>query len=208
MIRFALACFMLSGASSVFATANADSTIVKKKKVNYYVQLTSGTLTGCTSCDHNEFSLSMSLIQGVRIANEWRVGAGVGLDSYRNWKTIAAIMSAGWDIIPNKSTPFVQFNYGMGLKAWRQFFLEDWSNDAWTDTKAGYSFHPKIGYRFYSGDLNVAFELGWKRQIISDYYEYSNGHWNGTQFLSGEPNSVTIKNKLNRMTLGITVGWR
>ncbi|MEP2669549.1 MAG: hypothetical protein ABJH04_11165 [Cyclobacteriaceae bacterium] len=206
MLRFLLIGVMLSWAHSVMAIT--DSTRVKKEKVGYYMQLTSGTLIGCSSCDKTEFSLSMSLLQGVRIANEWRIGAGFGLDSYRDWKTTSAILSADWDIIPNKSTPFVQCNYGIGLKAWRHLPLEPWSTEGLVDTKVGHSFHPKVGYRFYSGDLNVAFALGWQRQIISDYYEYPNNHWNGTQFLSGEPNRVTIKNKLNRMTFGITVGWR
>ncbi|MEQ9413320.1 MAG: hypothetical protein RIF39_05790 [Cyclobacteriaceae bacterium] len=208
MIRFVLVGVMISCASSVFAIANADSTVVKKKKVYYYAQLTSGTLIGCSSCDKTEFSLTMSLLQGVRIANALRIGAGFGLDSYRDWKMTTAIVSADWDIVPNKSTPFVQVNYGIGLKAWRHFPVEYWNNDALVDTKAGYSFHPKIGYRFYSGDWSVAFALGWQRQIISDYYEYPNGYWNGSQYISSEVSRVTTRNQLNRMTFGITVGWR
>ncbi|MCW5911179.1 MAG: hypothetical protein KIT62_08905 [Cyclobacteriaceae bacterium] len=206
MMRYWVIVLLLSHTSPGLAQPGPDSLSDKAGKIRYYFALQTASLIGCNDCGKGkEITFSGAIIQGVRYKS-FRLGVGLGHDSYRNWNTAPVFLSAGWDIIRQKNALVMQVNYGTSLKTWR-YYPYDFQEYGYKETSGGQTFNPALGYRVQSGKMNVTFGIGYKVQIISDRYEFPSWYWTGTQYVEGAPNRKTVKHELNRLVLSLAVGW-
>lgn len=199
---------MVGSICQVCAQSEMDSTeLAAQKEFSYYFTIRSGAATGCKVCAAgNHLALSVSTIHGFTIGDRWRLGAGIGLDSYEDWQTIPVFGSLSFDLFKlNDSRFYTQMVYGYS-KALRNY---EYSTENFKDGKWGLMVNPEMGYRVKRDNMSVSFFMGYKFQKISASYMYPYYHYNidGTFFPDGG-STTRISMELNRLTLGIGVGWK
>ena len=85
-------------------TDYTDSTTLKKK-VSYFFTFGMGAMIGCNACQStgNVANFTTSSVHGIQIGKRLSLGAGVGFDSYENWKTMPIFGSASFDLFGRKN---------------------------------------------------------------------------------------------------------
>jgi hypothetical protein len=123
----------------ISAHAQVDG-VPLKRKVIYYNNFLAGGLLGESG---KGSGLTISMTHGIRI-NWLTLGAGVGYDSYFDWKTVPVYGTIEADFAKIKRNAFfLQFNAGYADA--RRINREEWVTD----------------YREYGGEM-VSFMLGYK----------------------------------------------
>lgn len=181
------------------------------KLIEYFFNIQSGTLVGCNDCNKGkEFTFSAATVQGLTISNKFRVGIGVGFDSYQNWQTLPLYGMASWDLIgkKTKNALFVQMNYGWA-HSWfvRNGSYSNYSYDPFSAVNGGRMVNPQIGYRISYYNLRLSLIAGYKFQRISykkPGYYYSNCPT--CDFPQQSFDEVT--QDMNRVQLMMSVGWK
>ncbi len=202
-IAWLLGCAFI-GLSAHAQQINQDS--IRKKRVEYYFQIQSGALIGCSSCSKGkEITFSGSTTHGIKIGRKLRVGAGIGLDSYFAWNTIPVFGSVSWDLLGKKNALFVEMNYGEALAAWRQVNYEEYG---YQSSDGGKVYGYGLGYRVKYEKIRMSFGIGHRTQMLTSYYEYPTNYWDNNQYVLGEPSRKTVKNEMNRLMFWIAVGWK
>lgn len=197
---------LLISVSGLAQTIQPDSVQIKTKKLKYFFSLQTASLMGCDDCGKGkEITFSGAIIQGVRIKN-FGFGVGLGHDSYRDWNTAPVFLSVSWDMIKQKNALVLKVDYGTSLKTWR-YYPYDYAEYGYKETKGGSTFNPSLGYQVNSGKMHVTFGVGFKTQIIRDFYEFPSWRWTGTQYVEGDPSRRTVKHDLSRLMLSLAVGW-
>jgi hypothetical protein len=129
-------------------------------------------------------SFTFSTIHGVQI-NHFRLGAGLGYDSYQRWRTLPVFGALSFDIARLKENNlFVMVNGGYST-AWfrRQSEFEPRQSRA-----GGVMINPSVGYRIKAGKWNVSIAAGYKWQRLryttsSPYYWGYYSDWGDTEVM-------------------------
>lgn len=194
--------------ASVEANAqNLSQDSLRKRKIEYYFQIQSGSLIGCNSCSNGkQISFSGSTTHGIKIGRKLRVGTGVGLDSYFDWNTIPVFGSVSWDLFGKKNALYIETTYGGALVAWKPMNYGEYGYQK-TDAGKGYSYG--IGYRIKYEEMSISLGIGHKTQRVTSYYEYPTSYWyNNNKYVQGDPSRKTVKNEMNRLMVWISIGWK
>jgi len=184
--------------------SSADNT---GKRFGYFFSLSSSVLIGCTDCNFNkEITFSATAIQGATIGKKLRVGVGVGYDAYYFWQSTPFSGVVSWDVIGNKdkNALFVQVSYG-----WSKVWSKGYEEYGLKKIEGGGTATTQIGYRIRYHDVKIALSIGTKFQEVTTSYEYPTYYYLYTwQAIQGASSTKTVEEKLNRLQLSLTVGWR
>ena len=138
---------------------------IPKKKVTYFNTFLAGGLMGETG---KGTGVTLSTIHGVRLKRA-AFGAGIGFDSYFDWKTLPIFGSVSFDFGKIRSNAlFVQFNAGYA-EAW---LVRD--EDSWTPPYRDYggtTVASSIGYRITKERFSIYVMAGHKFQRAHLTYE-------------------------------------
>lgn len=186
----------------------ANDSASNTRFVEYFFNVQIGTLIGCSDCiSGKEVTLTSSTVHGVTIGKKFRVGGGMGFDSYYDWQTMPIFASASWDIIGTKNTNafFVQFDYGWS-QPWRTEKMFEFGE---TGVKGGPMAYGMAGLRIKYYDLRISISLGGKYQGVSTYFETPSYYYdqNGN-LVPGKPSRTTIEETMRRFAVAITIGWK
>jgi hypothetical protein len=190
-----------------FAEAPGDSTI-SDKFIEYFFNVQVGALIGCSDCiSEKEVSFTASTVHGITVGDKFRLGGGIGFDSYLDWQTMPIFASLSWDLLGTKNTNalFLQFNYGFALP-WRTEHL--WEVQQ-TGVDGGQMVYGMAGMRFKYHDLRLSFSIGGKVQALSSYFETPNYYVdiNGNP-VQGTSSKTSIEETMKRLAVTITIGWK
>jgi hypothetical protein len=181
--------------------------LIERKKFSYFFTMQSGALIGCKDCSFKrEVSFGASTIQGVRIGNKLRLGAGLGFDTFQNWQTLPVFGSASWDLFGNKNRNalFIQFNYGTA-KAWPNKSTVGYYQEVTGQRMVS----TLIGFRIRYYDLRISMGVGSKYQRISASYQYPSYQYDIRGLpVEGSPNITTLRESINRLSLMMSIGWK
>lgn len=200
---------LLTGGSVIGSLAQENSSGSAKKKLpEYFFQVQTGALVGCSSCsDGKQISFTASTTHGIKIGRKLRVGTGVGLDAYNNWNVVPYFGSISWDFPGKRNALFVHMNYGGTLASWRSF---QWYDYGLKDSYMSGNFTYGIGYRLTYDKLRLSIGFGEKRQVLHSYYEYPTYYFDvqRNMYLPGTPSTKTVKTQMNRLAIWMAIGWK
>lgn len=191
-MRISLLLILLIGVSSEIR-AQSDSSSVSKRQFLYFNNFLAGGLLGKSG--QGSF-LSLSTTHGIRI-KRLALGAGVGFDSYINWKTLPLFGTLSYDLVKIKRNAiFIQFIAGY-TDAWR-IKTADWEPDY--NISGGEVIGSIIGYRITAKQFSLYISAGHKFQQIN--YAY-----NPTPEITGQSESrISIEENINRLQVQIGFG--
>lgn len=154
-----LACVSITGYSQ---TVDVE---VPKRKLTYFNTFLAGAMMGESG---KGTGVTLSTIHGVRLKRA-AFGAGIGFDSYFDWKTLPIFGSVSFDFAKIKSNAlFVQFNAGYA-EAW---LVRD--EDSWTPPYRDYGgtmVSSSAGYRITKERFSLYAMVGHKFQRSHCFYE-------------------------------------
>ena len=180
----------------------------RSRFVDYFFNLQVGTLVGCSDCiTDKEVTFTASTVHGVTLGKKFRIGGGIGFDSYYGWKTMPLFGSASFDVLgtKNSSAIFVQVNYGWSLP-WRN---ENELNYGTLDVDGGQMLYGMAGLRMKYHDMRISFTLGGKYQSVTSYFEVPTIYYDvyGLPY-EGASSKTTIVETMRRLAFGVTIGWK
>jgi hypothetical protein len=179
---------------SFFVAGQSVSSEPPKRKFTYFNSFLAGALGGESG---KGTGLSMSTTHGVRF-KKIALGAGVGLDSYMDWKTLPVFGSVSFDFARIKSNAlFLQFNGGYA-EAWLVRDEELWMPE-YRDY-GGTMVSSLIGYRITKEKFSVYMLAGHKFQRAHSAYETEFWSSFSTQF------KRFIEEDMNRLVVQIGFG--
>jgi hypothetical protein len=191
--------------TNVKGQSNPSDSLQQPKLVSYFFTVQSGALFGCSDCQAGkDISFSTSTLHGIKIGKKLRVGAGLGFDSYSDWRAVPIFGSISWDLFGKNNKVFTQLNYGKA-RAWKPFGEREFGL---IDTRGGRAFSTMIGYRITSGKMNIAVLAGYKFQSATAYYEYPYYSWLLSDKRFETSNKQTIRENMNRFAISLSVGFR
>jgi hypothetical protein len=180
----------------------------RSRFVDYFFNLQLGTLVGCSDClTDKEVTFTASTVHGVTLGKKFRIGGGIGFDSYNGWQTMPLFGSASFDVFGTKNTSaiFVQVNYGWS-EAWRM--EEDWEARA-TNDEGGQMLYGMAGLRLKHKDMRISFTFGGKYQSVTAHYEVPTFYYDAYGFpMRGTSSKTTIVETMRRLAFGVTIGWK
>lgn len=171
-----------------------DSVVLSNKKIHYFNSFLAGGLFGKSE---QGSGVTMSMIHGVRF-HRLTAGAGIGLDTYRHWKTVPVFGSVSFDFARIKNSAFyVQFNAGYS-KVW-EIKKEDFEPE-YEDLSGRGMVQSMIGYRIGLHQYAIYIAAGHKFQRIS--YSFNPMPW------SSVPGSnVFVQEDMNRFVVQLGFGF-
>jgi hypothetical protein len=173
-------------------SAQSDSSSISKNKVVYFNNFLAGGIFGKTE---NGSGPSFLMTHGVRM-NRLALGAGVGFDSYLDWKTMPIIGSVYFDFAKIKRNAFfILFNAGYS-NAWR-IKEEDPIFDE--RVRGGEVINSMVGYRIKTNQFSLYISAGHKVQKVQRSY-------NPTPWSSIPRSKISIEENMNRMVVQIGFG--
>ncbi len=150
---------------NLVAAAQTVDVEVPKKKVTYFNTFLAGGLMGE---EGKGTGVTLSTVHGVRLKRA-AFGAGIGFDSYFDWKTLPVFGSVSYDFGRIKSNAlFVQFNAG---------YSEAWlvrEEDSWMPQYRDYGgtmIASSLGYRISKERYSLYLMVGHKFQRANYSYE-------------------------------------
>src|SRR5688572_7921499 len=193
-MKISIVGFFLLGIS--FSTlAQSDSLALRKNRIRYFNNFLAGGLLGD---DGQGTGFSISTTHGIRL-NRLALGAGIGYDSYYDWRVVPFFGSVSYDFAKIKSNAFfVQFNagYSHAERVRREEWLTDYRDYG---SKMVSSL---IGYRIATNKLSIYVAAGHK-------YQRANFSYSGLPAWSSfaAPGSlVTTEETMNRVVVQIGFG--
>jgi hypothetical protein len=162
-MKISIVGFFLLGLS-LSALAQSDSIALRKTRVRYFNNFLAGGLLG----DEGQGTgFSISTTHGVRV-NRLALGAGVGYDSYYDWRTIPVFGSVSYDFAKVKRNAFyLQVNAGYAHA--KKIRKEEWLTD-YRDY-GGEMISTLIGYRIATEKLSIYIAGGHKYQRANFSYD-------------------------------------
>jgi hypothetical protein len=177
------------------------------KKISYFFNINSGALVGCQDCKSgSEVTFSSSTIHGVTLGERWRVGVGLGYDSYYLIQTAPLFGAVSLDLIGNKNRNalFLQFSYG-GATAWRNSQNEY----GYKKVEGGKAINTQLGYRVRYHDVRMSLSIGTKFQEVTTFYEYPTYYYTFSgQSILGAPSGRSVLQEFNRLQFSLAIGWK
>ena len=138
---------------------------------------------------------SVTTIHGITFGR-WRVGLGLGLEGYEDWRTYPFFGSVSFDFGKVKDNTFyLQLNAGQSI-ARRQERIEGVFNE---DEQGGLMFNSLLGYRISTNKMSVNIAAGYKLQRLD--YEFD-GYW-GWQYGHHQ-----MSQEYNRFMVQLGIGIR
>ena len=186
-----LLCLLCIGVSS---RAQSDSSSVSKK-ITYFNNLLAGGLFG----DSGKGSgVTISTTHGVRI-NRFAIGAGIGFDSYFDWKTVPVFGSLSFDFAKVRQHAFfLQFNGGYAEASRIERAEEEWLTEY--REYGGEMISSMLGYKINTGKFNLYILAGHKYQKA--HFSYNPlAPW--SSFRAPE---VSVEENMNRIVFQIGFG--
>jgi hypothetical protein len=196
-MRIRILLFLLIGIS-FSATAQTDTTAlarktVSKKKITYYNTLLAGGLLGESG---KGSGLTLSTTHGVRI-NRFSIGAGIGFDSYFDWKTVPVFGTVEFDFAKvRKNAFFVQINGGYADAA--RINREEWLMEYREYGGPMYSY--LLGYKMKAEKFSLYLLAGYKFQEAN--FSYSQPPW--SSFIG--PAGYSVEEEINRLVVQLGFG--
>ena len=190
LTRGIFVCLLLCVSSQI--VAQSDSSSISKRRIFYFNSFLAGAIFGKSESGSGP---SLLMTHGVRI-NSLALGAGVGFDSYLDWKTLPVIGSVCFDFAKIKQNAlFILFNAGYS-NAWR-IKGEDPIFDQ--HVRGGATIQSMAGYRIKARQFSLYIAAGHKFQKVEQSY-------NPTPWSSGTGSKITIEESMNRMVVLIGFG--
>jgi hypothetical protein len=142
-------------------------------------------------------SFTFSTIHGVQIKH-FRLGGGVGYDSYQRWRTVPVFAALSFDIARlRENNLFLTVNGGYSAAWFRRQneFEPEYSRGR------GVMINPSVGYRIKAGKWSVNISAGYKWQRLhyttsSPYYWGYYADWGNTE----------VKEKIERLVIQMGFG--
>jgi len=182
-------------ALSKFSFAQTDSLVVSDKR--YFNQFTTGALIGCGYCPRGkDFTLSVMTMHGARLTPTVKVGLGVGMDVYNDWRLFPLMAGIIFDREQRNNSFFLQINAGY---AWGRFLAPEpwWASDF--KERGGFTFNPMFGFRIGKDKLRIQIQTGYKYQAARTTLENISA-WGG--------NTTKREYDLNRFIFKLGFGLR
>jgi hypothetical protein len=181
---------------SISSFAQSDtSSEPKKNKIVYYNNFLAGGLFG----EQGQGSgLTVSMTHGVRL-NRFALGAGVGFDSYIDWKTVPIFGSVNFDFAKIRHNAFfVQFNagYSNADRVVKEEFL------FLTREYGGAMYNSLIGYRIAAQKFRLYIAAGHKYQRT--HFSYNAELWSSYY----PAPTLKVEENIHRVVVQIGFGWR
>ena len=175
------------------ASAQSDSSAISKKRITYFNNILAGGLFGESG---KGAGLTISTTHGVRI-NRFTIGAGIGFDSYLDWKAVPVFGSVSYDFAKiRRNAFFVQF--GAGYADANRMKREEWMIE-YTEY-GGEMISSVLGYRISTEKLNLYISAGHK-------YQKAHFSYNPVPWSSFAPSPITsIEENMNRIIFQIGFG--
>ena len=182
-------------------------TAALRKRINYFFTFGMGSMIGCNQCSGTGkvASFTTSTVHGFRIGKRLSLGAGIGFDSYENWKTLPLFGATTWDLFGKKNSVFLQLKYGYAY-AWINNQAKEYG---YKSDQGGKMVNPSLGYRISYGDMRLSFSLGYKFQRVFSNYEVP--IWNSCPycaFVSLPSQKKEVRTDMNRFVFDMTIGWK
>ena len=180
------------------ATAQTDSTAllkkaVSKKKITYYNTLLAGGLLGESG---KGSGLTLSTTHGVRI-NRFSIGAGIGFDSYFDWRTVPVFGTVEFDFAQiKKNAFFVQINGGYSDAT--RINREEWVTDYREYGGPMYSY--LLGYKIKAEKFSLYLLAGYKFQEAN--FSFNPQPW--SSFIG--PPGYSVEEDMNRLVVQLGFG--
>jgi hypothetical protein len=193
-MKISIVGFFLLGIS-FSALAQTDSTTIRKNRIRYFNNFLAGGLLGD---DGQGTGFSISTTHGIRI-NRLALGAGVGYDSYYDWRVVPFFGSISYDFARIKSNAFyIQFNtgYSHAERVRREEWLTDYRD------YGSKMISTVIGYRITTNKLNIYLAAGHKYQKANFSY---NGLLTWSSF-AGPGSLLATEETMNRVVVQIGFG--
>ena len=172
--------------------AQSDTTSISKNKIVYFNNFLAGGIFGKAESGSGP---SLLMTHGVRM-NRLAIGAGVGFDSYLDWKTLPVIGSIYFDFAKIKQNAlFILFSAGYS-NAWR-IKGEDPILDE--HARGGEMINSMVGYRIKANQFSLYISAGHKFQQVQRSY-------NPTPWSSVPGSKVSVEENMNRMVIQIGFG--
>jgi len=169
-----------------------DSSFLHQPLLKYYNSFATAILSGGND---KPLTASITTIHGIAM-HRWRLGVGVGIESYEVWRTVPVFGSLSFDFGKIKNNAlYVQANagYAFGHRLER---VEGASNE---NDEGGLMLNPMIGYRIEANKVNVFIAAGYKLQRVDYSFDWI---W-GWPYVSTD-----MTEEFNRFTFQIGVGFR
>lgn len=136
----------------------------------------------------------LTMTHGVQL-RRWRLGLGVGVDGYRDWRVLPLSLSVSYDYaVLERSQLFFQVNGGHGFAWW---VVDEEEGVIDVNEKGGLMFQTMLGYRIVKENLSATISIGHKVQHAT--YSYRISWW--------PQNLYTIDNEMNRFVLQLGIGF-
>jgi hypothetical protein len=146
----------------------AQEEIEPAKPHRYFNSFQSGGLFGEKD---KGTSFTFSTVHGVQL-NKWRLGGGVGFDSYQRWRVVPVSAMVSFDIAKFKNSNLSVSVNGGYSQAWYRH-MQEYEPDL--DVSGGVMINPLIGYRIIADKWNINLSAGYRWQRIN--YTYSPQYW-------------------------------
>ena len=173
--------------------AQSDSVSVSKNRIKYFNNVLVGGLFG-ESGQGTGFSISTT--HGVRISR-FAIGAGLGYDSYMDWKAVPFFGSVSFDFAKLRQNAFfLQFNAGYS-------YAERTNREEWLVNYTEYGsemISSMLGYRINTNKFSVYIAAGHKFQKAT--FSYNIPLW--SSFLP--PSDISVEESMNRLVFQIGIG--
>lgn len=187
--------FLLAGVIMVLSgalCAQETDTTASAGRVSYFGYIGIAAMFS----EHNKpYTAGIHTIHGVKLGR-FKMGAGLGLDSYDEWRVCTVFGSGTFDFARIRDNAFfIQANYGYadGVR------LRDIEGSDDLNTQGGPFTNVLIGYRVdVSKKTSVIVAAGWRSQILSYSYSYA---W-------ASQTKYDITETLNRVELRLGFGFR
>ncbi|MBX2966155.1 MAG: hypothetical protein KF845_08420 [Cyclobacteriaceae bacterium] len=164
----------------------------------YYNSFYAGAMVGCGLCyEGKDFTLSLLTMHGLRVSPGVKLGLGVGMDVYTDWRLFPLVAGVTFDKERRRNAMYLSINGG---HAWGRYLLPDtswWVSDF--TGRGGFVFNPMLGYRIGNERMRIYVQAGYKHQLA--YTKSENiGAWGG--------NTFTREYELNRFVFQMGFGFR
>ena len=177
----------------ISARAQSDLDKTSKWKVIYYNNFLAGGLMGESG---KGSGLTLSTTHGIR-TNRFSVGAGLGFDSYFDWKTVPVFGTIEFDFAKIKRNAFfLQFNAGYADA--KRINREEWVTE----------------YREYGGEM-ISYMLGYKMRaekfslyvLAGHKFQEANYSYNSQPWSSFyPPPTYAVEENMNRFVVQLGFG--
>ena|SRR5688572_33134807 len=177
------------------ANAQSDSSVVSKNKVIYYNNFLAGGLLGESG---KGSGLTLSMTHGIRISR-FTVGAGLGFDSYFDWKAVPVFGTVEFDFAKIKRNAFfVQFNAGYADA--NRINREEWITGSEYREYGGPMISYMLGYKIRAEKFSLYLLAGHKSQEAT--FSYNPQPW--SSFYA--PPNYSVEENMNRLVVQLGFG--